>query len=85
MSVGHIKNIVARVVNTRVNIVVFEDHVWDLHDSGIKFDKNLEIEKLGWKPGDYFKLRVSEEGLQLVKVNDLEKFIIKGRDHEAND
>jgi hypothetical protein len=76
---------VAKVINTRVNIVVFEDHVWDLHDSGIKFDKNLEIDKLGWKPGDYFKLRVTEEGLQLVKISDLEKFIIKGRDHEAND
>lgn len=75
----------AKVVDTKVNIVVFEDHVWDLHDSGISFDKNLEIDKLGWKPGDYFKLVKDNEGLKLVKICELEKFIIKGKDHEAND
>ena len=73
------------VIKTKVNIVLFEDCVWDLSESGIKFDENLEVEKLGWKPGDYFKLILTETGMKLVKIDDLEKFIIKGKDHEAND
>jgi hypothetical protein len=72
-------------VKTKVNIVLFEDYVWDLNESGIKFDEKFEVEKLGWQPGDYFKLVLAEGGLKLVKIDDLEKFIIKGKDHEAND
>jgi len=72
-------------VQTKVNVVLFDDYIWDLSDSGIALDKRFEVEKLGWKPGDYFKLVLVEGQLRLVKVDDLEKFIIKGKDHEAND
>lgn len=73
------------VVQTKVNVVLFDDYIWDLSDSGITLDRRFEIEKLGWKPGDYFKLVLTESGLKLIKVDTLEKFIIKGKDHEAND
>ncbi len=72
-------------VQTKVNVVLFDDYIWDLSDSGIVLDNRFEVEKLGWKPGDYFKLVLVEGQLRLVKVDDLEKFIIKGKDHEAND
>ncbi len=72
-------------VQTKVNIVLFDDYIWDLSDTGIILDNKFEVEKLGWKPGDYFKLVLVEGQLRLVKVDDLEKFIIKGKDHEAND
>jgi hypothetical protein len=72
-------------VQTKVNVVLFDDYIWDLSDSGIVLDNRFEVEKLGWKPGDYFKLALVEGQLRLVKVDDLEKFIIKGKDHEAND
>ncbi len=68
-----------------MNIVLFEDYVWDLNETGIKFDDKLEIDKLGWQPGDYFKLVVVEGQLRLVKIDDLEKFIIKGKNHETDD
>lgn len=74
-----------KVVRTKVNIVLFEDYVWDLNETGIKFDDKLEIDKLGWQPGDYFKLVVVEGQLRLVKIDDLEKFIIKGKNHETDD
>jgi len=72
-------------VQTKVNVVLFDDYIWDISDSGIALDNRFEVEKLGWKPGDYFKLALIEGQLRLVKVDDLEKFIIKGKDHEAND
>ena len=72
-------------VQTKVNVVLFDDYIWDLSDSGIVLDNRFEVEKLGWQPGDYFKLVLVDGQLRLVKVDDLEKFIIKGKDHEAND
>ncbi len=65
--------------------MLFEDYVWDLNETGIKFDDKLEIDKLGWEPGDYFKLVLVEGQLRLVKIDDLEKFIIKGKNHETDD
>lgn len=72
-------------VQTKVNLVLFDNYIWDIDDSGIHLDNKFELEKLGWKPGDYFKLVTTEKGMKLVKIDDLEKFIIKGKDHETND
>jgi hypothetical protein len=46
-------------------------------------DEEFNSDKLGWKGGDYFKF-VNTNGRQmLVKVDDLEKFIVKGAtEHE---
>jgi len=56
------------------------DYDWDLNPDSLVFDKELPIHKLGWEEGDYFKLvEDSETGVKkLIKLNELEKFIIKG-------
>ena len=54
------------------------DYTWDLSSKGIILDEELNTDKLGWKGGDYFKF-VNVNGRQmLIKVDDLEKFIVKG-------
>jgi hypothetical protein len=54
------------------------DYTWDLSSKGIILDAELNTDKLGWKGGDYFKF-INVNGQQmLVKVNDLEKFIVDG-------
>ena len=54
------------------------DYEWDLHPDRIILDSELNTDKLGWKGGDYFKF-VNVNGRQmLIKVTDLEKFIIEG-------
>ena len=54
------------------------DYDWDCSPSGILLDEEFNSDKLGWKGGDYFQL-INIDGRQyLRKVDDLEKFIIKG-------
>lgn len=65
--------------------MLFHDYTWNLDETGIKLDSELEVEQLGWQVGDYFKF-VEENGVRrLVKIDVLEKFIIKGADNETND
>ena len=53
----------------------FYDFEWDLYPDSIVFDRELDIEKLGWKVGDVFRL-VEEDGrMKLIKIDPLEKFI----------
>jgi hypothetical protein len=67
------------------SVVLFHDYTWNLDENGIKLDSELEVEQLGWQVGDYFKF-VEENGVRrLVKIDVLEKFIIKGADNETND
>jgi hypothetical protein len=54
------------------------DYTWDLSSKGIILDAELNTDKLGWKGGDYFKF-ININGQQmLIKVSDLEKFILEG-------
>ena len=54
------------------------DYDWDCSPSGIILDEEFNYDRLGWKGGDYFKL-VNVNGRQmLIKVEDVEKFIVKG-------
>lgn len=58
--------------------MLYIDYTWDCSPDGIKLDEEFNSDKLGWKGGDYFKL-INVNGRQyLKKVDDLEKFIIKG-------
>lgn len=34
----------------------YVDYTWDLSPSGIIFDEELNIDKLGWKGGDLFEV-----------------------------
>ncbi len=58
--------------------MLYVDYNWDCSPTGIILDEEFNSDKLGWKGGDYFKL-VNVDGKQmLVKVCDLEKFILDG-------
>jgi anaerobic selenocysteine-containing dehydrogenase len=54
------------------------DYDWDLGPEGIIFDKELDIDKLGWKHGDYFKITNINGRAMLVKVDPLVKFLKDG-------
>lgn len=72
-------------VKTKGNTVIFDDYVWQLDETGMKLDSELDVDQLGWKVGDYFKF-VEKNGIRrLVKVDELEQFIIKGVNNETND
>jgi hypothetical protein len=53
------------------------DFDWEMDAMGIRLDTDLDVQKLGWKEGDYFKLIKVDDRLQLVKVEELEKFLRK--------
>lgn len=54
------------------------DYDWDLYSDRIVLDSELNTDRLGWKGGDYFKF-VNINGRQmLIKVDELERFIIQG-------
>jgi hypothetical protein len=55
--------------------VKYIDFDWEMDALGIRLDTDLDVEKLGWKENDYFKLIKVEDKLQLVKVEEVEKFI----------
>ena len=57
------------------------DYDWDLEPWGIKFDPELDIDKLGWKGGDYFKVTNVNGQAMLVKVDALVKFIKDGENN----
>jgi hypothetical protein len=54
------------------------DYEWDLEPQYIKLDPELNIDKLGWRHGDYFKVTNVNGRAMLVKVDALEKFIVDG-------
>jgi hypothetical protein len=51
------------------------DFDWEMDAMGIRLDTDLDVEKLGWKENDYFKLIKVNGRLELVKVDVVEKFI----------
>ena len=54
------------------------DFDWDLSANGIVLDPEINIDKLGWKGGDYFKLVNVNGKVMLRKVDPLEKFLKDG-------
>jgi hypothetical protein len=71
------------VVESKGRIVVFMDFTWDLTDEGITLDRTIELEKLGWEVGEYFKLVEIDGAKKLLKVTDLEKFLVQGVDNKS--
>jgi hypothetical protein len=58
--------------------MLYVDYNWDCSSKGIILDDEFNSDKLGWKAGDYFRF-VNVNGRQmLIKVDDLEKFIVDG-------
>ena len=54
------------------------DYDWDLGPGYIKFDPELNIDKLGWKHGDCFKITNVDGRAMLVKLDPVVKFIEEG-------
>ena len=54
------------------------DYDWDLSPEGIILDRELDIDKLGWKAGDYFKVMNIDGKAMLIKVDPLVKFLKDG-------
>ena len=55
------------------------DFDWDLSTDGIVLDPELNIDKLGWKGGDYFKLVNVDGKVMLRRIDPLEKFLKDGK------
>ena len=51
------------------------DYDWDLNPWGIKFDPELNIDKLGWQAGDCFKIKNVDGQAMLVKLDPVEQFV----------
>lgn len=58
--------------------MLYLDYTWDLSPNGIRLDEELDIDRLGWKGGDYFKLINVDGKAMLVKEDALVKFIKEG-------
>jgi len=55
--------------------MLYVDYTWDIEPNRILLDAELNIDKLGWKTGDLFKITNINGRAQLVKVDPLEKFV----------
>jgi hypothetical protein len=58
--------------------VKYYDYDWDLSSERIVLDRELNIDKLGWKAGDCFIVQNINGRAMLRKLDPLEKFIKKG-------
>jgi hypothetical protein len=63
--------------------MLYYDYTWDLSPNGIKLDPELDIDKLGWKGGDYFKLINVNGKPMLVKEDALVRFIKEGENGQV--
>jgi hypothetical protein len=55
--------------------MLYVDYSWDLSENRIILDEELDIDRLGWKAGDLFKVTNVNGRAQLIKVDPLEKFV----------
>ena len=56
----------------------YYDYDWDVNPESIILDKELNIDKLGWKAGDCFVVQNIDGRAMLRKLDPLEKFIKDG-------
>lgn len=54
--------------------MLYMDYNWDLEPNRILFDEELNIDKLGWKGGDCFKITNINGRAMLVKLDPVEQF-----------
>jgi hypothetical protein len=58
--------------------VKYYDYDWDINSERIVLDRELNIDKLGWKAGDCFVVQNVNGRAMLRKLDPLEKFIKEG-------
>jgi hypothetical protein len=59
--------------------VKYYDYDWDLSSERIVLDRELNIDKLGWRAGDFFVVQNVNGRVVLKKVDPLVKFIKEGK------
>jgi hypothetical protein len=62
--------------------MLYVDYTWDLEPNRILLDSELNIDKLGWRSGDYFQVTNVNGRAMLVKVDPLIKFLKDGEKNE---
>jgi hypothetical protein len=62
--------------------MLYVDYTWDLEPNRIVLDQELDLDKLGWRAGDYFQVSNINGRAMLVKVDPLVKFLKDGEKHE---
>lgn len=60
--------------------MLYFDYSWDLNSDRIILDEELNIDRLGWKAGDYFRVTNINGRAMLVKVDPLVAFVRDGAD-----
>ena len=60
----------------------YYDYEWDLEPNRILLDEELNVDKLGWKGGDCFKLVNRNGRTMLVKLEAVEQF---AKGHKVNE
>jgi hypothetical protein len=60
----------------------YYDYEWDLEPNRILLDSELNIDKLKWRHGDYFRVDNINGRAMLVKIDPLEKFLRDGENNE---
>ena len=60
----------------------YYDYEWDLEPNRILLDQELNVDKLGWRSGDYFRVTNINGRIVLIKIDPLEKFLIDGENNE---
>ena len=60
------------------------DYEWDIEPGYIKFDPEINIDKLGWRAGDCFKITNLNGRAMLVKMDPVEQFV-KGHKVNSNE
>lgn len=58
--------------------MLYLDYSWDLSPGRIILDEELNIDKLGWKAGDMFRVTNVNGRAMLVKMDPLEGFVTEG-------
>ena len=61
----------------------YYDYEWDLSQTRILLDADLNTDNLGWKFGDYFKLINRNGRAILVKLDPLEVFLEVGKSNDS--
>ena len=62
--------------------MLYVDYSWDLEPNRIVLDQELDIDKLGWNSGDYFRVTNVNGRVMLVKIDPLIKFLKDGVNDE---
>ena len=56
-------------------MVQYIDYRWELDPTTLKIDRELDVDRLGWKAGDLFRLINVDGQVSLIKIDPIEKFV----------